>query len=273
MPERDDEDLAIDQLPAAGQRDDPQLRRAQATSPLQEHAAARAEPATHAEPGPARMRELRNTLQHLRAQLAAPPTRELDQLDNLDRQATELTERRDVLRGALDRIPDPPRRRFGRNTDQHIVKRTQLSSAHCGIEAQLDRALADRAALARVVGDVKSIRSERDDFTKAISGLRSEQRQLRNDVADREVQARPRWLRGALGDRPDRPSERRRWDRAAQALVRYRVQYDLPTDASDVLVREPADRDQQDDYAAALRACDRVLEQQHELPGLDLGGV
>ena len=273
MPERDDEDLAIDQLPAAGQRDDPQLRRAQATSPLQEHAAARAEPATHAEPGPARMRELRNTLQQLGRSSQRSPTASWTSSTTSTASAIELTERRDTLRGDLDRIPDPPRRRFGRNTDQHIVKRTQLSSAHCGIEAQLDRALADRAALARVVGDVKSIRSERDDFTKAISGLRSEQRQLRNDLADREVQAGPRWLRGALGDRPDRPSEGRRWDRAAQALARYRVQYDLPTDASDVLVREPADRDQQDDYAAALRACDRVLEQQRELPGLDLGGV
>jgi len=273
MLERDDEDLAIDQLPAAGQRDDPQLRRPQATSPLQEHAAARAEPTTHAEPGPARMRELRNTLQQLRAQLAALPVRELDQLDNLDARLIELTERRDTLRGNLDRIPDPPRRRFDRQTDPHIVERTQLASALGGTDAQLGRALADRAAAARQVGDVDQIRSERDDLITAIAALRSERRDLRDDLADREVHARPGWLRDALGERPDRPSEGRRWDRAAQALARYRVQYDIPADAGDVLDRKPADREQRHDHAAALRACDRVLEQQRDLPGLDLGGV
>jgi hypothetical protein len=169
MRERDDEDLAIDQLPAAGQPNDPQLRRPQAPSPLQEHAAARADSAIHAEPGPARMRELRDALQQLGVQLAALPVRELDQLDNLDARAIELTERRDTLRGNLDRVPDPPRRRFGRQAASHIVKRTQLSSAHRGIEAQLDRVLVDRTALARLVGDVESIRSERDGLTSAIA--------------------------------------------------------------------------------------------------------
>jgi hypothetical protein len=217
--------------------------------------------------------KLRDTLQQLRAQLAALPVRELDELEQLDAQAIELTERRDTLRGDLERIPDPPRRRFGRQTDPLIVKRTQLSSAHRGIEAQLDRALADRAALARVVGDVESICSEREDLTMAITSIRSEHRQLRDDLADREVNTAPRWLRDALGDRPRRPSEGRRWDRAAQALARYRVQYDLPTDASDVLDREPADREQRHDHAAALRACDRVLEARRNLPGLDLSGL
>jgi hypothetical protein len=46
----------------------------------------------------------------------------------------------------------------------------------------------------------------------------------------------------------------------------------LPADAGDVLDREPADREQRHDYAAALRACDPGLEQQRDVPGLDLGG-
>jgi hypothetical protein len=226
MLERDDEDLAIDQL-AAGRHDDPQLVRPP-DAPVQEDAAARTEPTVHPSEGAGRMRELRDTLRHPRAQLAALPVRELDQLDNLDAQTIELTERRDAILGRLERIPDPPRRRFGRSTDPHIVKRTQLSSAHRGIETQLDRALADRAALARVLGDVESIRSERDGLATAITSIRNEHRQLRDDLADREVNASPRWLRDALGDRPNRTSEGRRWDRAAQALTRYRVEYDIP---------------------------------------------
>jgi len=68
-------------------------------------------------------------------------------------------------------------------------------------------------------------------------------------------------------------------DPAAEAFVRlkarghYRVQHDLLADATDVLDRQPADREEQRDYAAALRACDRVLEVQRDLPGLDLSGL
>jgi hypothetical protein len=40
-----------------------------------------------------------------------------------------------------------------------------------------------------------------------------------------------------------------------------------------LLDREPEGGEQQRDYAAALRACDRVREQQRDLPGLDLGGL
>jgi hypothetical protein len=149
--------------------------------------------------------------------------RRLEQLENLDERAIELTERRDTLQNALDRIPDPPRRRFGRQTDPHIVERTQLTSSLHGIEAQLDPALADRAAATHQVGDVESIRSERDDLSTAITGLRSEQRQLRDELADREVTAGQGWLRDALGERPDGRSAGRRWDRAAQTLAGYRA--------------------------------------------------
>jgi len=270
MLERDDEDLAIDQLPAAGQRDDPQLGRPPA-APFQEDAAARAEPVVDRAPGQTRMRELRDTLLQLQAQLAALPVRELEQLDHLDAQAIELTERRDALRDKLDRIPDP-RRRFGRPTDPHIVERTQLASALRGIEAQLDRAHADRADVARQVGHAEPIRSERDGLISEVAHLSREQRQLRDELAAREVQACPGWLRDALGERPDGRSERRRWDRAAQALARYRVQYDIPADASDVLDREPAGREQQRDHATALSVRDRVLEPHRDLPGLDVGG-
>jgi len=272
MLERDDEDLAVDQLPAAGRHDDPQLGQPRAPAPVEEHAAARAELVVHPAAGPARMRELRDMLQQLRAQLAALPVGGLEQLDSLDARAIELAGRRDTLRSNLARIPDPPRRRFGRGPDPNLLERTQVSSVLHGVESQLDRVLTDRAAGMRQVGNVEPIRSERDGLTRAIDGLHSEQRQLRNDLADREVNTRPGWLRDALGERPDGCSDSRRWDRAAQALARYRVQYDIPADASDVLDREPADREQQRDHATALSVRDRVLEPQRDLPGLDVGG-
>ena len=76
MLERDDEDLAIEQLPGAGRADDPELagsRRARGEPP-QERAAARAEPAPPAAASPTRLRELRERIEQLQAQLQALPT-------------------------------------------------------------------------------------------------------------------------------------------------------------------------------------------------------
>src|ERR1019366_8889546 len=81
MLERDDEDLAIDQLPAPGRADDPDLSHTPAGKPLQEHAAERAEPEAVA-PSPRPLDELRQRIQHLQAQLAALP-KDLDKLDEL----------------------------------------------------------------------------------------------------------------------------------------------------------------------------------------------
>ncbi|HEY7951970.1 MAG TPA: MobF family relaxase, partial [Solirubrobacteraceae bacterium] len=80
MSERDDEDLAIEQLPVpseehagAGRAADPNLATARALQhePHQEHAATRAEPNQPPPPTPARLRELRERIKELQAQLHA----------------------------------------------------------------------------------------------------------------------------------------------------------------------------------------------------------
>jgi len=127
MLERDDEDLAIDQLPTPGSADDPPLTQTPIVGPPQEHAADRVEPPLA--PAPRRpLTEMRKELERLRAQLQAPPIRELSQLDELDALTRTLTERRDLLRSELDRLPAPPGRRFGRGEDPHLVDRTRLSA-------------------------------------------------------------------------------------------------------------------------------------------------
>ena len=89
MLERDDEDLAIEQLPGAGRADDPEVARSRALAAElpQERAAARAEPAPPAAVTPARLRELRERVEQLQAQLQALPTRELQRIEDLDARA------------------------------------------------------------------------------------------------------------------------------------------------------------------------------------------
>ena len=89
MLERDDEDLAIEQLPGAGRADDPALAgsRELAAELPQERAAARAEPAPPAAATPAQLRELRERVEQLQAQLRALPLGELQRIEDLDGRA------------------------------------------------------------------------------------------------------------------------------------------------------------------------------------------
>jgi conjugative relaxase-like TrwC/TraI family protein len=248
---RDDEDLAIDQL-ARGRADDPELIRAQTEPVPQEHAAGRAEP-EQPQPAHGSISLLRERITVLRAQLAALPVIELRELDDLDSRARELTEHRDRVRGQLQRLGVPPQRRFGRSEDPHILERTSLSSALAGAETQLERVLTQRGTLARQLGEADAIREERDGLSGAIADLTREHTKLRNELAERELQARPRWIGEALGERPATAAAGERWDRAARILARYRIGYEIPKDTPGVGER-PDQGPQRDYYDVADRA-------------------
>src|SRR6202030_3032967 len=104
----------------------------------------------------------------------------------------------------------------------HLVDRTRVTSALAGTEDQLEHTLTQRATLARELGDPAAIREQRDDLTSAIDTLAHQHTELRNKLADLEVQRRPQWARDALGERPQRTTDAETWDRAARALARYR---------------------------------------------------
>ncbi|MGI8803928.1 MAG: MobF family relaxase [Solirubrobacteraceae bacterium] len=276
MLERDDEDLAIDQLRIPGAADDPQLIRAAvpAPEPPQEGAAERPQPPVPAVTASRSLVELSDRLEQLRAQLAALPVQELEQLEQLDARAVELAGRRDAARAALERLPVPRTRRLGRTSDPHLVDRGRLVSMLAGLEAQLERTLADRAALARQVGDIEPIRSERDGLIRAIGTLRREHHQLLDELTQQELATRPRWLKDVLGERPQRRSDAERWDRAARTTARYRIQYAPRLAAGDALGPEPDGGDQHRDYQAARLARERLrgdLERERLDHELDLG--
>jgi conjugative relaxase-like TrwC/TraI family protein len=265
---RDDEDLAIDQLAAAGRFDDPQLTHL-AVEPLQAQQANRAE-ALIVAPVSGTLGELRHQLERLRAQLTALPTVELGKLDALDARTRELTERRDALRRDLDRLPEPRERRFGRNEDPHLVDRTRLSSALAGAEDQLERTLTQRAALACELGDPAAIDEDRHGLTRAIDTLARKHTELRNELAEREIDRRPQWARDALGERPERSTHAESWDRAAQTLARYRIEYEIE-ERGGPLGEAPAGGEQRNDYERAERAREQLArELGREAPGHEM---
>jgi hypothetical protein len=265
---RDDEDLAIDQLAVAGHGNDPQLAHV-GVEPLQEQTATPGE-STSGPPVRRVLGELGDQLERLRAQLAALPTAEIAGLDALDARARELTERRDLLRGELERLPISRERRFARSQDPHLVDRTRLTSALAGTEDQLEHTLTQRETLARELGDPVAIREEREGLTSAIDTLAHQRTELRNQLAHLEVEQRPQWVRDALGERPDRTTDGESWDRAAHTLARYHIEYET-LEHPDPLATRPADPQQRDGYERALRTRDQLAHQLgRQAPGHEL---
>ncbi len=259
MQERDDEDLAIEQLPGAGRTDDPNLAsaRAHATDPPQEHAAARAEPTPPAAATPARLRELRERIDQLHVQLAALPTRELRRIEDLDARALTLATQHEQLTQRLAGLPER-RRRLGREHDPHTLDRAHLISALQANQRELDAVLSQRGSLGRELGDAGETRAEREGLEHAITQATQEHTALRNDLAERELQTPGSWVKATFGERPDRPAQREAWENGVRHAARYRAQFDV-TDPADALGPRPEQRGaQQRDWERAREAIDRA---------------
>jgi hypothetical protein len=270
MTERDDQDLAIEQLPPAGHADDPQFTLPLTTGPVQEQAADRAEPIVE-DVSRERLAALRERLEQFSAQRVALPLAGLQRLDDLDARLLKLAETRDCAAAALDAIPPPRRRLIGRPADPHLVDRTRLTSALTGTNAQLEQALAERATLTRGLGDPEQIRSELDALDRTIKPLTEQHRSLGHELAERELATNPAWARETLGERPQPGWERDRWDHAARAIARYRIEQNI-TDAHEALGPRPADPAGRADYERAQQAREQLAhELGYDAPSLELG--
>jgi hypothetical protein len=277
MLERDDEDLAIEQLPAVGRADDPDLAgaRALAAEPPQEHAAARAEPHTPRPPrDPSRLRELRERVEQLQAQLAALPSRQLQRIEDLDSRAITLSSQREQLAERLAGLPEP-RRRLGRQQDPHAVERTHLASALAGSDRELDGILTQRSRLQRELGNPAEISSERDGLQHALTQSTREHTEIRNELAERELHTPAgTWVEDTFGERPDERRPREVWENGVRQAARYRAQYDI-TDTDDALGPRPESREQQRDWERAREALERSARRLGRAPEtkreIDLG--
>jgi hypothetical protein len=145
-----------------------------------------------------------------------------------------------------------------------------LTSALNGSEAQLERVLTRRGTLARQLGDPAAPREERDGLTSAVDTLTREHTKLRNQLADRELQRQPGWMRDALGERPATPAAANRWEDAARSLARYRIAYEIPADTPGLGERPPRGP-QRDYYDIADRARQQLgRELERQAPGHDI---
>ena len=259
MLERDDEDLAVEQLPGAGRTDDPDLAgaRAHAAGPPQEHAATRAETTPPAAATPPRLRELGERVDQLHAQLAALPTRQLQRIEDLDARAHTLTTQREQLTQRLTGLPKP-HRRLGREQDPYAIERAHLAGALQANERELDAALTQHRGLERELGNPAEARAEREGLKQAITQATREHTALRNELAERELHTPAEWMKATYGERPDRPAQREVWDNGVRHAARYRAQYDI-TDPTDALGPRPERRGgQQRDWERAREAIDRT---------------
>ncbi len=211
MVERDDEDLAIEQLPgaapepAAGRADDPQLAsgRTVAAEPPQEQAAARAEPATPATPSTERWRELEERMEQFREQLAALPTRQLQRIEDLDARSLTLSNQRAQLAERLADLPEPQRRR-GREQDPNAVERAFLEGAAQASERERDAALEQRTRLEHEIGDPAEARAERDGIEHVLSRTVREHKTLSKELTEHERSTPDEHARTNSKDRDER---------------------------------------------------------------------
>jgi hypothetical protein len=272
---RDDEDLAVNQIAAAGREDDRALasyRMVRGSRP-QEIAADQAEP-IEAAPSVSRLIALREQIAQLRLVLGALPTRPLARFDELDVRergvVAERTQREERL-AALE----PPTRRLGRVRDPQVEKRTFLRTAIEMDDQALSEVRADRARLRRELGDPDQVRSERDGIENAIEDLRRDYGQVRADLAKRTIERRPRWLTQTLGERPGGNRDGETWDQAARDLANFRLDHD-GTDQHEPLGNQPSGGDQRREWNQANGALERAQRQLDPTPtqrvrGVDLG--
>ena len=256
MLERDDEDLAIEQLPGAGRADDADADRAP-SSPIdlhQERAAARAQ-TTPEIASPERLHELAHRVEQLRTRIDALPTRQLRRIEDLDARAITLTTQREQITERLDDLPQV-RRRLGRDHDPNPVERAHLTVALQAADHELDAVLSQRDRLARELRDPSEVRAERDGLQRALTQLTREHTGIRDELAEREVHSPDAWAGRVLGDAPADPRLRTEWEQGIRQVARYRLQY-VFTDPEDPLGTQPEPREQQRDWQRAREALDR----------------
>jgi conjugative relaxase-like TrwC/TraI family protein len=273
MLERDDEDLAIEQLPTtgadSGRATDPDLTAAEdlQVELHQEHAAARAEPNPHQPASAARLRELDTRRRALETALTALATTAPHRLQELDARALTLETERE--RAAQRRSE----MQWHDELDGYHEER--LDSEDAAAKDELSTVLRTRRTLASQLDNPAEARNERDSLEQALTDLTNEHTTLREQLAERELQSPSEWITHTLGERPDTPRQRETWEKAIRQATIYRAQYNI-TDPTNPLGPEPNRREQRQqhrDYRRTQNAIERAERRLHRIPsrGIDLG--
>ncbi len=214
MRDRDDEDLALEQLEHA----DRERRAARAPAAEAERSPQDASPSIRSEaaeqrlrsPALARVDELDRELAQLHAELADPRIEDARAIASLNETIArvEAEQRRDHKpHGLRDRAAHSTRRR---EREQHLER---LREQRAGL---LDRTPDPEVALAS---------AERMHDRQRHLG--AERRQLRDHAIQDELADQPPWLIDALGPEPGDPRLRERWQKTAREIAGHRIDHHI----------------------------------------------
>jgi len=259
---RDDEDLAIEQLPAAGRVDDHQLQRAPAE--VSPESGAELADGEHRAVNVDRLLALQQARRELVAQRAALPLAELRQLDAIITEHGRAADQRRDIDERLQALPVPSRSVFGRIRDPRAAERARLTAGLAAADQQLAALDTQAARVERTLGRPAAIREEHAGLDRRIAELEHDMRQLRDELAEREVAAQPTWARELFGDRPEQYKRGEHWDRGVRTVARYRIEHRINPGAPG-LGPEPAGGETRGQW----RQADRVLEQTQRRLGID----
>jgi conjugative relaxase-like TrwC/TraI family protein len=146
MSERDDEDLAIEQLQTEQQA---------------------------------------QTHEQLQGQLKALPTQKLRRMDDLRSRLSTLSFQRDQLTTRLEALPEP-RRRLGREHDEHAAERANLRTTLEANKQALEATGTELAGIERDLGDHASLKAEHERLTRALRESHREQAKNREQSVERD---------------------------------------------------------------------------------------
>jgi conjugative relaxase-like TrwC/TraI family protein len=262
MQTRDDEDLAIEQLPlppTPGRAPDPELDHVAGEPELQEASAARAEPATLVPASVPAFTTARARVGGLRAQLEALATPEIKRLDAAERRERELIAHENELLARARKVRPAPRLPLA--ADRHAQERENIERAIAGARAEVHAIRTLRDRLVQEVGQPAEIRAERAGLQTALAQATGERDRLRDKLVTSEIASEPTWSVQALGERPSARAEQRLWDRAARGLARYRLEHGI-TDERSALGELPTDPVSAERFEQARSTLERV---RHEL--------
>jgi hypothetical protein len=216
MRTRDDEDLAVDRLPAPAPP---------TTASVHEATAVEAEPGP-AMPRLAELELLTDGRDGLRAQLASLATPEVERLQATERREQAVMAHADDMVARLRALPAPPKLRRG----LYAAEREGLAKAIAGAEHELDALRTQRARLERETGPLTAVLSERTRLRAALARAEAARCQLREQLVREQVARPPDWARSPFGDPPANARGLRAYDRALATAVRHRLEHGITGD-------------------------------------------
>ncbi|MGI8622654.1 MAG: AAA family ATPase, partial [Solirubrobacteraceae bacterium] len=264
---RDDEDLALEQLPVpptAGRADDQQLHHAPAD--LSPETGAELAEREHRHPASiADLLKLQHEHGRLTAQRAGLPLAELRQLEQVAAERDRVAGQRHDLDDRLQVLPVPSRSVLGRARDPSAVERARLTAGRAAADQQITALDTQATRLERTLGRPAAIRDEHAGLDARISEVEHDTRQLRDQLAEHEVAAQPAWARELLGERPEQYKRAEHYDRGVRDVARYRIEQHLDPDTPGLGPEPPGGP-----ARGHWRQADRVLEQTQRRLGIDV---